>query len=274
MVTLVDLKERKRDTLEKILLEEGRDKVISFSTEVLDKRAYFTIDIDGKIKRKDYTYILDSAVFIQEDNKFLDFMSEAIDFRELINFDKIGRMTNATDKELEKNILKCLAKGEIKFLLKPLKELYMRNEKKFFEILFNFSLMDNIKFKKALSVYSLKKYFEKYGYSDEALYLTVSYLAKVRADFYEYENASELASVTKDELRDIVKKNIDKFKNKKGLEIISYLLALLQNNYNNDGIYINIIKNNIDKFLNTGVDNTKSFTNVEEEIFINLIREV
>lgn len=52
MFTQEDLKKDRKDVINKILLESGRGEVISFCSEVLDKRAYFTVDMHGNIKRK------------------------------------------------------------------------------------------------------------------------------------------------------------------------------------------------------------------------------
>ena len=56
MFTQEDLKKDRKDVINKILLESGRGEVISFCSEVLDKRAYFTVDMHGNIKRKKYNY--------------------------------------------------------------------------------------------------------------------------------------------------------------------------------------------------------------------------
>lgn len=282
MVTLVDLKDlrkivnegqqEERQVLEKLLAEEGRSGVISFCSGALDKRAYFTVNSKGKINRKDYNYAISSAVFTGDDEKFLDFVSEKIDFREIIKIEKIGRMTNASDSDLEKNVYKLLAKGEIKFLLKPLKEICMRNQDRLFEILFDFALMDNINFKKPLVVYSMKKYFEKFGYSDEVLYLVVAYLGKMRADFYAYENQEEGMEISKEQLKKEFYSNIDSFRNQKGLAILSYLIALTEYSYEDENIYCNIVKKEMDSILNNNreVDN---FSEIEKEIFVNLSKE-
>lgn len=273
MVTLDDLKKDKKEVLKKIFIEGGREKVISFCSPVIDKRAYFTINKFGKVKRKMYNYNLASSVFIDNDEEFLNFILEIINFKELIRIEKIGRMTNSKDEDLEKNIYKLLLKGEFNFLLKPLKEIYIRNKDKFFQILFNFTLMDNVFFNKTLAVYSLKKYFEKFGYSDEALYLTISYLAKQRADFYQYENIENVKdNISKKELKELFTNNIEKLKNKKGLTLLTYLLVLLEYDYENEKNYKNIFKNSVDKILKSREE--VNLNSVETKFFETLFKEV
>lgn len=271
MFTQEDLKKNKKDVINKILLESGRGEVISFCSEVLDKRAYFTVDMYGNIKRKKYNYAVPAAVFMENDNEFADYISENLNFAEKIKIEKIERMNNV--ENIEKNIFKLIVKGDYYFALKYCKELYMRNSDELFKMLFTFAMMDNISFEKPLAVYSLKKYFEKFGYSDEALYLTVSYISKMRADFRDFENEKGV-EISKEELRNRVKNNIDKYENEKGVEILGYLAALLSYNYEKENIFSNILKEKIDEFENNFEENDEKFSKVKKSIYEYLSKEV
>ena len=99
MFTQEDLKKDRKDVINKILLESGRGEVISFCSEVLDKRAYFTVDMHGNIKRKKYNYAVPAAVFMENDNEFADYISENLNFTEKTKIEKIGRMTNEDTEE-------------------------------------------------------------------------------------------------------------------------------------------------------------------------------
>lgn len=272
MFTLEDLKNDKKDILEKVLLESGRAGVISFCSEVLDKRAYFTVDMYGNIKRKKYNYMVPLAVFTENDADFINYTVESLDFTEKTKVEKIGRMTNADIEEVKKNIFKLLVKGDYHFSLKHCKEFYMRDKDEFFKMMFNYSMMDNISFEKALAFYSLKKYFEKYGYSDEALYLTISYVAKMRADFSDYENV-KIENVSKGELKELIKKDINKYNTKKGLEILSYLVVLLSYDYEKENIFTSILKKKIDEFENSSLKD-EVLSEKAFEIFKYLSKEV
>ncbi len=196
---------------------------------------------------------------MENDNEFADYISENLNFTEKTKIEKIGRMTNEDTEEVKKNIFKLLVKGECHFSLRHCKELLMRDSEEFFKMMFMISMMDNTAFEKPLAVYSLKKYFEKFGYSDEALYLTISYLAKMRADFRDFENEKG-GEISKEELRNRVKNSIDKYENEKGVEILGYLAALLSCDYEKENIFSNgeiskeelrnRVKNSIDKYEN------------------------
>lgn len=274
MFTLEDLKKNKKDTVEKILEQSGRDGVISFCSEVLDKRAYFTVDMYGNIKRKENSYIIPAAVFTESDADFIDYTVENLDFTEKTKIEKIGRMTNASIEDVKKNIFKLLSKGECHFAEKHCKELYFKDNNEFFKLMFQYAMMDNMSFEKPLAVYSLQKYFEKFGYSDEVLYLTVSYLGKMRADYHDYENAvMKEISVSKEELREIFRKNIERFNTKKGLEILGYLLTLLSYNYENENRFAAVLKKKIEIFEKDFCDEEK-LTGVSAQIFKCLSKEV
>lgn len=275
MFTLEDLKKDRKDVIEKILLESGRAGVISFCSEVLDKRAYFTVDMYGNIKRKEYEYVIPAAVFTEKDADFINYTAESLDFTEKTKIEKTGRMTNADTLEVKKNIFKLIVKGDCHFSMRHCKELYMRDKDEFFKMMFTLSMMDNISFEKPLALYSLKKYFEKYGYSDEALYLTISYIAKMRADFRDYENAVKeniSENISKEQLKEIIKKDINKYETKKGLEILGYLSVLLSYSYEKENIFVSILKEKIDEFEKVSED--KELSSKEKEIFRNLSKEV
>ena len=273
MFTQEDLKKNKRDVINKILLESGRGEVISFCSEVLDKRAYFTVDMHGNIKRKKYNYAVPAAIFMENDDEFADYISENLNFAEKIKIEKLGRMTNEDTEEVKKNIFKLLVKGECHFSLRHCKELLMRDSEEFFKMMFMLSMMDNISFEKPLAIYSLKKYLEKFGYSDEALYLTVSYISKMRADFRDFEN-EKAGEISKEELRNRIKNNIDKYENEKGVEILGYLAVLLSYNYEKENIFSNVLKKKIDEFENGFEENDENFSKVKKSIYEYLSKEV
>ena len=276
MFTLEDLKSNRKEIVEKILETQGRDKVISFCSQLLDKRAYFTIDMNGNIKRKKMNYVIPATVFAEKDVDFICCVVDSLDFTEKTKFEKLERMTSI--ENIEKSILKLLAKGDFHFAGKYCKELYMRNSDELFKMLFQFALIDNISFEKPLAVYSLKKYFEKFGYSDEALYLTISYLAKMRADFSKYEleyKNKNTINIKKEELRDIFKSNIEKYKTTKGLQILGYLSGLLSYSYENEDIFVTVLKREIEIFEN-GEErkDDRELTGISVDIFEGLSKEV
>lgn len=271
MFVLEDLKDRKKETLEKILSEYGREGVLSFCAGVLDKRAYFTVDMNGNIKRKKMNYAVCAAVSVQEDSIFTNYVAENLDFAEKIKIEKIERMNNV--ENIEKNIFKLLAKGDFHFTGKYCKELYMRNNDEFFKMMFQFALMDNMSFEKSLAVYSMKKYFEKFGYSDEVLYLTISYMAKMRADFSEYESIQIEKNVSKNELREKIKNNIEKYKNQEGMCILGYLLGLLSYNYENEEKFTAVLCRKTEQFEKSDVKK-EQLSNIQVQIFEYLSKEV
>lgn len=215
-------------------------------------------------------YAVCAAVFVQKDSDFTDYIAESLDFTEKTKIEKIERMNNV--ENIEKSIFKLLARGDFHFAGKYCKELYMRNKDEFFRIMFQFALMDNISFEKSLAVYSMKKYFEKFGYSDEVLYLTISYMAKMRADFSEYENIQIEKNIS-NELREKIKNNTEKYKNQEGMCILGYLLGLLSYNYENEERFAAVLCRKTEQFEKSDVKK-EQLSDVQNQIFEYLSKEV
>lgn len=252
--------------------ENSRNILLRNVIHTTNKKAFFTVDENYNIKRKSGNFILASSIFIDKDEKFLEYLVDNIDLAEQDKYNEtsIKRMSNEKIEILEKNSIKLIVNGKLEFGIKYLYELYKRDEENFFKFLSKIVLMDNIDFNKSLYVYSLKRYFEKYGYSLEIFYYVISYIIKMRFDLYEYENIKIVKNITKEELKNRFLDNIEKYKNLDGLKLLSYLKTLLEYSFENEEKYINILKNRMDD-----LEEKKSFEkldNITEEIFYKLIK--
>ncbi|MFK4785007.1 hypothetical protein [Fusobacterium sp. MFO224] len=230
------------------------------------KNAYFTLSNDGVIKRKEFHNIIPSAVYIEDIQKFIDYSMKFYDESEDKEIRKISRMTTEKIEKLDKNILKLIAKGSYKHILPYCKEMYFRDEKKFFKILFNYVLMDNLDFNKAIQVYSMREYFNKYGYTDIVMDLAMCFVTKMRSDFHDFEYVDE-SLVSKEELRKIIIDNKEKFMTKDGLKIVSYFKVLDSFDYKEEKKYISILMKKIDEF---NEKNQKAIDDIEREILTKL----
>ncbi|NME35420.1 MULTISPECIES: hypothetical protein [Fusobacterium] len=252
--------------------ENSRNILLKNMIHTTNKRAFFTIDENCNIKRKNGNFILASTLFIDEDEKFLEYLANNIDLsdQDKYNENSIKRMSNEKVDILEKNSIKLVINGKLEFGIKYLYELYKRDEERFFKFLSKIALMDNLDFNKSLYVYSLKKYFEKYGYSLEVFYYVISYIIKVRFDLYEYENIQISKNITKEQLKNRFFNNVAKYRNLEGLKLLSYLKLLLEYDFENEEKYINILKNRMDKLEER--NSLKDLDNITEEIFDKLIK--
>lgn len=260
--------------LEKVynLDDKSREKLIRKFIHTTNKKAFFTIDENGKIKRKFGNYLLLMSVFEENDEKFLRYFVNLMDFSEQDSLKEksISRIQNIDTNTIQKNIIKLIINGKAEYAIKYLYELYKRDENEFFKFIFEVTLMDNMDFEKPLYIYSLKKYFEKYGYSLEVLYFVMSYIIKARFDLYEYENISIEDGLTKEKLKERLKNNLEKYRNKNGLKVVEYLKVLESETYKNDKIYLSILNSRMNKV--ESMENLEKMEDIEEKVFEILIK--
>lgn len=247
--------------------EKSREKLVRKLIHTTNKRAFFTIDENGKIKRKAGNYLLFMSVFEEDDEKFLRYFRELIDFSEQDSLKEksLSRIQNIDTTTIKKNIIKLIINGKVEYAIKYLYELYKRDEKEFFKYISEVVLMDNMDFEKTIYIYSMKKYFEKYGYSLEVFYYVMSYIIKARFDLYEYENIQIVEGITKKSLKERLKNNLEKYKNKDGLKVVGYLKVLEEETYENEKIYLSILNSRMNKIEN--MEGLKKLTDIEEKVF-------
>ncbi len=170
----------------KINIEE-RIKYFLENAEYLDKRAYFTVDGEGKIKRKKMNYSFPAIFFCEDDIFFKNILEIEKDKRERTKIKKIDRLSNLEMDRLSENLIKLVIKGELDFAKRYAKELAMRDKEYFIKTLFNLSLMDNLSFDKPLMALAMREYISRFGWNDEVGYLVMSYFTKQRYDINQLE---------------------------------------------------------------------------------------
>ena len=117
--------------------EKSREKFVRQLIHTTNKRAFFTVDESGKIKRKTGNYLLMMSVFEEDDEKFLRYFYELIDFSEQDSLKEksLSRIQNIDTITMKKNIIKLIINGKVEYAIKYLYELYKRDEKEFFKYL-------------------------------------------------------------------------------------------------------------------------------------------
>lgn len=223
------LRERNEEQIKSMINEKGKYKVLSYFSPFYDRRTYFKVDDLGNIFLKDYNPILILFAFSDDENKLANYIFKYSYPEEKRVLRKIDRKSNLDIKELRVNLIKTLISGNLDFSKSFAKELYLRSEKDFFEVLYIFSLMGNPKNIKLLYVYALEKILGEVKYNEEAIYTVIAYLSKVKDEYSVYINSSdrniEVNSSNFNEDKEIYMKvfnkvmskynfeNIDKFKN-------------------------------------------------------------
>lgn len=176
--------------LERKILENRMTRVLE-NSEILDKRAYFTVSGEGDIKRKEMNLTLGAMFFCEDEKLFDEILEKESCPKEREKKLEIARMASMDIEKIKENFPKLIIKGELDFAKRYGKEFAMREPKLFLETLFNLSLMDNINFRKPLMALVMKECLDKFGWIDEIGYLVISYFTKQRYDLNSFENALE-----------------------------------------------------------------------------------
>ncbi len=211
------LREKNTEKVKEILKEKNKFSLLSEYGEFLDRRTYFKINIFGDIKTKEYNPIIPMFVFCDDKEKLSEkfFKYSFPEERHLIR--KINRASNLKVDVLKENLMKTLVSGNINFSKIFAKELYLRNKKDFFEILYTFSMMGNPKYIKLIYVYSLEKISEEINYDENIFYLVISYLTKIKDEFSIYQEIRSKNIL----LNELEEKNIDNVDKKIYLKIFN-----------------------------------------------------
>lgn len=249
--------------------EKSRGSFLRKLIHTTNKKAFFTIDELGRIKRKEGNYVLFSALY-ENDEKFLRYFQSQMDFSEQdsLKDNSLSRIQNIDTVSMKKNIIKLVVNGKLEYGIKYLYELYKRDEEEFFKFISEIVLMDNIKSEKSLYIHSMREFFEKFGYSLEVFYFVISYITKLRFDLYEYENVYVDENLTKESFRERFNNNIEKYRNVEGLKVLGYLNLLEKYQYINDKKYISILKEKMDRVEK--LENVEKLIDIKEVIFENL----
>lgn len=182
------IKEQNRKSLISMIDKQGKVNILASYAEVLDKRAYFTVDKEGEIKRKKFNLPFLTFAYLDNHEILAENLIKYIDFRERQNFDKIERYSNIELEKVKQNFIKTLVNGNLYFAKRYGKELFLRDRKGFYEMATKFACMGESTSQKSLFVLSLKRLLPK-DYNEGIFYLFISYLCKYRDDFNRYERA-------------------------------------------------------------------------------------
>lgn len=238
------IKENDKNYLLSLLEENGKIKTLSAFAPILDKRAYFTINENGELKRKDNNLIIPFFAYCNDNKLLIENIFEKADLKERCKIGKINRLSNVDEKKLKENLLKTLTNGGLEFALKYGKELFLRNKDEFFKTVLLFSLMGDLKSLKPLVVLSFKKLMNNQEYDENLFYLVISFLTKYRDNFCFYET-TEVEENSSFNLKEFLLANENILNSKEGIGALSSLLALEELELNYQNRFIQKIKNEL-----------------------------
>ena len=185
------LKAKNLDTCIELIKEKGKFNILSEYANFYDRRTYFKVNENGDIFPKSYNPITLLYLFCDDEKKLADYLFKYSYVEEKQNIKKIDRASNLDIESLKKNLMKTLTNSHLDFSKIFAKELFLRDKKAFFELMYNFSFMGNPKDLKVLFVYALEEIFNQINYDENIFYTIIAYLTKFRDDYSIYMNSTD-----------------------------------------------------------------------------------
>ena len=185
------LKEKNLDACIELIKEKGKFNILSEYANFYDRRTYFKVNENGDIFPKSYNPITLLYLFCDDERKLADYLFKYSYAEEKQNIKKIDRASNLDIESLKKNLMKTLTNSHLDFSKIFAKELFLRDKKAFFELMYNFSFMGNPKDLKVLFVYALDEIFNQINYDENIFYTIIAYLTKFRDDYSVYMNSTD-----------------------------------------------------------------------------------
>ena len=185
------LKEKNLDACIELIKEKGKFNILSEYANFYDRRTYFKVNENGDIFEKSYNPITLLYLFCDDEKKLADYLFKYSYAEEKQNIKKIDRASNLDIESLKKNLMKTLTNSHLDFSKIFAKELFLRDKKAFFELMYNFSFMGNPKDLKVLFVYALEEIFNQINYDENIFYTIIAYLTKFRDDYSIYMNSTD-----------------------------------------------------------------------------------
>ena len=185
------LREKNLEKAIELIKEKGKFAVLSEYSAFFDMRTYFKVNEDGDIFQKSYNPITLLYLFCDDEENLAEYLFKYSYPEEKQNIKKIDRASNLEVETLKKNLMKTLTNSHLDFSKIFAKELFLRDKKAFFELMYNFSFMGNPKDLKVLFVYALEEIFNQINYDENIFYAIIAYLTKFRDDYSIYMNSTD-----------------------------------------------------------------------------------
>ena len=185
------LREKNLEKTIELIKEKGKFTILSEYSSFFDMRTYFKVNENGDINQKSYNPITLLYLFCDNEKNLAEYLFKYSYPEEKQNIKKIDRTSNLDIETLKKNLMKTLVNSHLDFSKTFAKELFLRDKKSFFEVMYSFSLMGNPKDLKLFFVYALEEIFSIINYDENIFYIIIAYLTKFRDDYSTYMEVAE-----------------------------------------------------------------------------------
>ena len=185
------LRQKNLEKAIELIKEKGKFTILSEYSTFFDMRTYFKVNEDGDIFQKSYNPITLLYLFYDDEKNLAEYLFKYSYPEEKQNIKKIDRASNLDIETLKRNLMKTLVNSHLDFSKTFAKELFLRDKKSFFEVMYSFSLMGNPKNLKLFFVYALEEIFSQINYDENIFYIIIAYLTKFRDDYSTYMEIDE-----------------------------------------------------------------------------------
>ena len=185
------LREKNLEKAIELIKEKGKFTILSEYSSFFDMRTYFKVNENGDVNQKSYNPITLLYLFCDNEKNLAEYLFKYSYPEEKQNIKKIDRTSNLDIESLKKNLIKTLVNSHLDFSKTFAKELFLRDKKSFFEVMYNFSLMGNPKDLKLFFVYALEEIFSQINYDENIFHTILAYLTKFRDDYSTYMEVDE-----------------------------------------------------------------------------------
>ncbi|HEY4533720.1 MAG TPA: hypothetical protein VIG61_06135 [Fusobacterium sp.] len=169
--------------LEQEIRERGKYKVFSEFAEIMDKRSYFTVSVEGEIRRKKVNPILLEFPY-EENSKILAKMIleyGAPEERQRIH--PIERFSNIEIPVLKQKLMTTLAHQNFEYAKRYAKELFLRQEETFWKLLYTFVELGEKESQKREVLRAFQVCMKAVKYDERLFYLYLSFLTRYRDNY-------------------------------------------------------------------------------------------
>ena len=174
-ITMEELKEE--------IEEKGKYKVFSEFAEIMDKRSYFTVNVEGKICRKQVNPILLEFPYEEESSALAKMILEYGTPEERQVIHPITRFSNVDIPTLQKKLITTLVHQNFEYAKRYAKELFLREEETFWRLLHIFVELGEQESQKREVLKAFEICMKAVIYDERLFHLYLSFLARYRDNY-------------------------------------------------------------------------------------------
>lgn len=171
------------EELTKEIEEKGKQKVFSEFAEIMDKRSYFTVTVEGEIVKKAVNPILLQYPYEEDAKSLAKMILEFGEPKERQIISPIKRLSNVEIPKLKEKLMTTLVHGNFDYAKRYAKELYLRDENSFFSQMNIFVRLSEKESQKRDVLKAMQQMMKEVVYDERIFHLYLSFLTRYRDNY-------------------------------------------------------------------------------------------